>query len=75
MSPSNGSLFHLEEKLKSLQWLIKPTMISPLPLLSSTHLNPPPPLAAFTLHIGCLFLFKPARYSPTLGSVLAAPST
>ena len=69
MSPSNGSLFHSEEKLKSLQWLIQPTMISPLLLLPSPHLKPPPPLAAFPCTSAALFLFKPARFSPTLGCI------
>ena len=69
MSPSNGSLFHSEEKLKSLQWLIQPTMISPFLLLPSPHLKPPPPLAAFPCTSAALLLFKPARFSPTLGCI------
>lgn len=51
ISPANGSLFHSEEKLQSLQWLRKRYMIGPPPStlsyssLDSCSSQLPPPLA------------------------------
>lgn len=67
MSPSNGSMFHSEEKLKSLQWLTNPTRSALLLPLCPPHLQVPAlPSDLHSSTPAALLCLKPVSYSPLL---------